>query len=476
MSKFSMCLKQAIEASGYSIYSISKEINYDRSTLTNYLNGKRKMPKDVFVKLLSKLNITEVTKTNLIKMFHKDIFETDFERFETIRQAFLTYNKISFSEQSINLTSSYIEETTLNNITNIIGELAIKNAIKSIISLELRNEKPTILFNLDLSDKELFYIIQSAYMNANDKMYINSIISFSINERNSDNNFSKFINILPLLLNGYCPYYYFTEQSMESALSLLFPYYVITSKKAIVISTNFDQAIIFSDKDMLNAYKKEFASKIVKYKRFKYESAYFLKMPYVFSNCITPYKKHTIYCFNERFCALPFLTKEHLTYMFSDSANNYNEIILELQKCYELVNDYVAFTPVESLFEFVKTGKEGHTSNNYSKPLTIHQRIEVLKSIRTVIDNGGGYYFVEKSNFFCNNLTFNLMSDSKIIFFTFEQYADKDSMFVLSTPNGLLKGLKPFFKCLEKSCYVLSKEKSLQAIDEGIKYANSLLD
>ena len=159
LSKFSMCLKQAIEASGYSIYSISKEINYDRSTLTNYLNGKRKMPKDVFVKLLSKLNITEVTKTNLIKMFHKDIFETDFERFETIRQAFLTYNKISFSEQSINLTSSYIEETTLNNITNIIGELAIKNAIKSIISLELRNEKPTILFNLDLSDKELFYII-----------------------------------------------------------------------------------------------------------------------------------------------------------------------------------------------------------------------------------------------------------------------------------------------------------------------------
>ena len=52
--------------------------------------------------------------------------------------------------------------------------------------------------------------------------------------------------------------------------------------------------------------------------------------------------------------------------------------------------------------------------------------------------------------------------------------ADKNSMFTLTTPNGLLRELKYFFESLRKSCYVLSEEESIQALDDGIEYAKGL--
>ncbi|MGN1433226.1 MAG: helix-turn-helix domain-containing protein [Ruminococcus sp.] len=473
MSEFSVCLKNAIELSGYSVYSIAKEIDYDRATLTNQINGKRKMTKDVFMKLLNTLNITEPARLKLIDMFHRDIFESDYVTFETIKESFQNYSKTSFIKGN-NLSDSYIEISDLNNMINISGELFIINVLKNIISLELQKNNPTVYFNLDLTRNELLMLIQSLYMNAGDSLDMKNIISFSINETDNVENFTKFIKILPLLLNGYCPYYYFTEHNIESELSLLFPYYLITSEKIILVSINFDQAIILSDKNIIKTYTNEFKIKLSKCKTFKYESAAFFQMPYVFSNCLDPQEKQTIYCFNETFCALPFLSKEHLTYMFSEKFGNHEEIISELRKCYQTIKEFIAFTPIESLMEFIETGNEGHTTNDYSKPLTIEQRIEVLTSIRTFINNGGKYYFVRRADFFCNNLTFNVISDSKIIFFTLGKNADKNSMFTLTTPNGLLRELKYFFESLRKSCYVLSEEESIQALDDGIEYAKSL--
>lgn len=161
--------------------------------------------------------------------------------------------------------------------------------------------------------------------------------------------------------------------------------------------------------------------------------------------------------------------------MFSDKLENLNVLICELNKCYKKMNGYIAFTPVESIREFVKTGRESHTNNDYSRPLTVSQRIEVLSSIRSFINSGGNYFFIKRDDFFCKSLTFNVMSDSKIVFFSFEN-TDKNSMSILTTPNGLLNELKNFFKALKKSCYVLSVEESIKAIDEGIEYVKNMLN
>lgn len=477
LSEFSTRLKNAVEASGYSIYSIAKEINYDRATLTNQINGHRKMTKDVFMKILNKLNITVPAKQNLIQLFHKDIFGAYFDTFETVKESFETYSKISCFNKNIDLVDSHFGKSTINNMTKIDGEIFIIDAVKDAIFSELENSKnklPTVLFNLDLTITDIQQIIQAKYMSENKNINIKNLISFSVNKTDKVENFTKFIKILPLLLNGYCPYYYFTERSIKSELSLLFPYYLITSEKIILITTNFNKAVILSDKTIIKAYINEFEIKLSNSKQFKYESVSFFKMPYVFHKCIDTQEKTKIYCFNEKFCALPFLSKEHLTYMFSDTVNNCDEIIDDLLDCYKSINDFISFTPVETLKEFVETGNEGHTTNGYSKPLTVQQRIEVLDSIKTYIKNGGKYYFVRRENFFCNNLTFNVVSDSQMIFFTFEKDTNKNSMSVLTIPNGLLDELKTFFKSLRKSCYVLSKEESLRAINNAIRYAKSL--
>ena len=103
------------------------------------------------------------------------------------------------------------------------------------------------------------------------------------------------------------------------------------------------------------------------------------------------------------------------------------------------------------------------------------QRIEVLQTIKQFIINSGEYYFVRKSDFFCDELTFDIMSDSKVIFFNNDNISDKSSMSVLTLPNGLLNELKHFFRSLKRSCYVLSKEDAVSEIDKSINYAEGLL-
>lgn len=474
MSEFSVFLKEAIETSGYSIYSIAKEINYDRATLTNQINGKRTMNKDVFLKILNFLNLTETDKSKLIGLFHKDIFDSDFETFSIIKAGFENYSKASYSSPDINFSVPLNNNFKNHETANISGKASILCSINEIINCELKNEQPFIYFNFDPRNKELTSIIQSVYIN-NHTADIKSIVSFSTNKSDKTENFSKFISMLPLLLHGYCPYYFFSESNTLSEISILFPFYLITSEQLVLISSDFIRAIVISDKDVINTFKGEFIVKSGKCRQFRYESVKFYDIPDVFSACIDTQEKPQIYGINEKFCALPFLTKEHLYHMFSEKLNNHAEVIEKLLNCYKKTSGFISFVPVESIKEFVETGKDEHTNNEYSTPLTMKQRIEVLQTIKQFIINGGEYYFVRKSDFFCDELTFDIMSDSKVIFFNNDNISDKSSMSVLTLPNGLLSELKHFFRSLKRSCYVLSKEDAVSEIDKSINYAEGLL-
>ena len=133
MSEFSVFLKEAIETSGYSIYSLAKEINYDRATLTNQINGKRIMNKDVFLKILNFLNLTETDKSKLIGLFHKDIFDSDFETFSIIKAGFENYSKASYLSPDINFSVPLNNDFKNHKTANISGKASILCSIKEII-------------------------------------------------------------------------------------------------------------------------------------------------------------------------------------------------------------------------------------------------------------------------------------------------------------------------------------------------------
>lgn len=304
-----------------------------------------------------------------------------------------------------------------------------------------------------------------------------SIINFTIDNRGKLDNFSKFINILPLLLNNYCPYYCYTEGNIHSEISLLYPYYLITNTNLLLISLDFSEAIILTDAKIINQYKNSFLSILSKCKKIKHEVYHFQSMPYLFNDCIDENShKNKISGLNEGFCALPFMTKKQLLYMFEDKIDNAEQTITQLIDCYKKASDFISFVPVESIKEFVETGTDVHTPTDFAKPLSIEYRIEILQKIYSYVENADNYFFVRKSEFFSTRLTFNIMPNSKLLFFNSLTNKNKLSMSVITIPTSLLPELEYFFDALSKSCYVLPKEDSLNAIKVGIEYAKEKLN
>lgn len=475
MSILSNNLKNAIELSGTTIYSLAKEINYDRGTLNKQLNGQRKLTKDVFFKIINFINITESRKLELIDLFHQDLFEEYFYTFNLIKESFSTYSKTVTNGNNLNASQLSACDINLESYNFIQSESAIISIIKSVTLGELERENSKICFNFNVINQDLITFFLNIYINYNDKLDIKNILQFSCSKDNNANNLNKFIKILPLLLHGYCPYYYYSDGNIESEISMIFPYYFISSNEVILISTDFDRALVCTDENIVRMYQNQFSSCIAKCKQFKYQSSSLLEMPYLFSDCIDSNPKITIGSLNERFCALPFMSDKHLTQMLSTTVNNYKIFIKDLMNCYKTVNVFVALVPVESIREFIETGTDCHTTNDLAKPLAMKQRIEILETIKMCISNGQKYLLYKKNEFFCFNLTFHMMSDSKILFFNSDNTDDKNSISVITTPSGLLTELDCFFTALCKSCYVISKEESIKAIEDGIEYAKSLL-
>lgn len=475
MSEFSDYLKNAIELSGTTIYSLAKEMNYDRATLNKQLNGNRKIPKDIFLKVLDCINITEPTRKKLIALFHEELYGKYSETFEKIKDSFIMYSKTVETKDKLEFNSLEEPKNKEGICYYVEGELSVINNIKSIVFAELKEENPKIYFNFSIANQDLIAFFQSIYINNSADLDMRNIVKFSVDENRKANNLSEFVRILPLLLHGYCPYYCYCDGNIESEISLLFPYYLITNDKVMLISLDFDNAIVYYDRVIVEIFENKFIEKLAKCKRFKYEAVSFLQMPYLFGKCIEVYPKSVVGSLNERFCALPFMTEGHLIHMFGDTVENHRAIIKDLMSCYRNVNDFVALVPVESITEFVEEGTDCHTTNNFATPLTINQRIEILETIYSCIENGQKYLLFKRNEFFCSNLTFNLISDSKIIFFNSENNPDSNMMSVLTTPSGLLSELDSFFNSLCKSCYVLSKSDSLKAISDGIEYAKSIL-
>lgn len=472
MSKFSNLLKEVINHSNSTIYSIAKNINYDRATLNNQINGKRKMSKDVFLKVIDNLNITENTKQILISEFHKEYLGEKFIIFEAVKKSFNSYSEISY------LKSIGTDFTALKTINIMIsegeiqGKLYVISSIQNVISKELQAENPCLYINLDTNNQEILSHITKSYTRYSSKdITIDTIINFFTNPNSSLDNFTKFINLLPLLLNGLCPYYCFIENSIKSNMSVLFPFYVITSEYLIIISQWYDSAFITKDKKLIEFYKNEFQKRINKCKKFTLENISIFDMPKVFHSCLDENSENTLYGLSEQFCALPFLSVDDISYMFSDNIENISDVASTLLSCYSKVNAISSYCPVESILDFAKTGKEGHTDTPFAKPLTKEMRINVLRRIQYAIKEDMGYRFISRDRFFCSNLTFNIISDSKIVFFSSnDKDMTKNKISVITTPSGLLNELKDFFHLLDKSCYVLSKDDSIKALENGIEY------
>ena len=72
MNTIQELLKKYIEENGYTIYSISKQSDINRTTLQKILSGQRKITKDIYNRLLPYFALSPIDKEELDQAFLAD--------------------------------------------------------------------------------------------------------------------------------------------------------------------------------------------------------------------------------------------------------------------------------------------------------------------------------------------------------------------------------------------------------------------
>lgn len=485
MSELGKTLKKYVVSTGYSIRSAAKTLNYDRGTFTKMMNGNRKISRELFVELIDLLDITEQEKQDLIELYHKDIYGDDYEIFNEIKRSLNSYNDTFFYDELISFENMPVDEEKLNDKYIIDGEMMVKEAVQGVIALEMQKEHPHIWFNIDLLKYNLLHMLHLPYRNLKEKIDLRNIVCFSTGEDNKYSNFKLLSKIFPIMFDGYCPHYCFTEANIQSDLSLIFPYYIITSDRVVLISSKINKAMLFTDenREVIDIYKKEFLTNLEKCKRF---SSKFYDLPELPSVLSEQFSKMTGFSgVSSGLCILPMLSKEHWMHIFSEAKiDNYENLIDETIRIYNCLKVIVMdnktgsrnFAPIEGIKRFVQTGKdELFISNNYTEPLTVKQRIEVLERILNYIKAGGQYKFYD-SGFLDIKFDINLIA-SEILLYNVNSVTDKKNFCcTIDVPRKLLSIFESFLDMLSKNYFVLSKDRSIKALEDGIKEAKLMLN
>ena len=485
MFELGKTLKKYVVSTGYSIRTAAKTLNYDRGTLNSILNGKRKISGELFVQLIDLLDITEQERQDLIELYHKEIYGDDYEVFNEIKHSLNGYNDTFFYDELISFENIPVNEEKLNDKCIIDGEMMVKEAVQGVIALEMQKKHPCIWFNVDLLQYNLLSMMHLPYRNLREKIDLKNIVCFSTGENNKYTNFKLLSSLFPIMFDGYCPYYCFAEANIQSDLSLIFPYYIITSERVILISNKINKAMLFTNenREIIDIYKNQFLSNIEKCKKFSSKFYDLPELPSVFSGCLS---KMTVFSgVSSGLCILPLLSKEHWMHIFSEAEiDNYEHLIDESIKIYKQLTNTSKdteintknFAPVEGIRRFIKTGKdELFISNDYTEPLTVKQRIEILERILNYIKAGGEYKFYE-AEFLDIKFDINLIA-SEILLYNVNSVTNKKNFCcTIDVPRKLLSIFESFLDMLSKNYFVLSKDRSIKALEDGIEEAKLMLN
>lgn len=484
MTEFSFLLKDYVDKSDKTIYQFSKELGIDRSLLNKQINGRRLMNKDVFLNLVNLLNLTASQKSVIYDLYNKEALGSpEYETFNRIKNNFIQFT----NTVHLKTNKQFYENNSLDNLNLISnydriihGSYTVYDVIKKIATEELNQSQPRIYFNFDMLDHDLSKFFSKIYT-LNNKINLKNITTFSSDDSVKRVNFSKFINLLPLLLNGYRAHYTIDKEGSIGDVLLLFPYYMITSTKVILVAGGYDSAIVFDDKDVVDKYADEFEQKIQQCDSMQLVKEDFAKMPSLLYETVESENVEYLLGIDRDICILPFLSKEQYITLFGEKVPEQARDYLSQKICdyYDWLysnNVTLCFhSPIESFYNFVNNGVTTTTRDTF---LPLEERISIIKEIRESVDNDTvQYYLYDKDSFFWpEDIFFDVISKNQITFYyTHMNEDDENCYYLLELPQYLLDELIKFILDLNKTTYVYSKQQTLSLIDDVIKYAEEKL-
>ncbi|MGM9978881.1 MAG: helix-turn-helix domain-containing protein [Clostridium sp.] len=479
MSIFSEQLKNYIKKSGLTQSELAKIAGISDSYISKACKGIRLPAENVIIEILLALRLPTDIFNNLLNQYRIEFFcnkfKTDFYTLETIKNFCKNIGYMPTLPINFNIYNTIPNVNSLRNPNNI------NSFLKLIFEKEAEKENGSIKIIVQKEYDFLMKILPSICHNKTnlEVSHIICLSSFFYDtppDYNNKYNIDFLIAITPMLISGcnYIPYYYYDDISSHISEKNFMPYIIITSEYVVLISYDIDSAIILHSKEFIKFYDMHFSMLKNNCRPMinKINSILELMNHHIFlENQST---KYIIYNLSYEPCIIHFIPYELAKKNVVLDDYNKNILLTNFKSRLNKVNfkKTISFFSEAGLHKFIDTGEIYELPYGSYVPLTIEERLIVLKNMLKAIEKNTYIPIIlnKYEMFIAKNLEISAY-DNEHISITYQNNENKSFFFSISE-KSISYTFFNFLCFLKDSPWVFSFEETLKIIK---KYINILI-
>ena len=420
MSQFSERLTTFVEATGFSIYQLSKKARIDRSTIHKVMVGERVPSADFYKKLCRALSLTPFEKRELDDLFKMaKIGDKVYYRRNSVKRLVEELAGNTYAPTEDISGREYKAFPALDRGTQVIeGKNDINSVIIDVINDEIyHREAPHLAIALDFDHQFVYEYLYNAFVCAAGTVDIEHFIYLE-KETSRNDAIQKNLRHLQYILSfslcgrdGYHPYYSYTNADPAQAVTTFLPYFIITNRHVLKLSRSFKTAILYDDASIVDFYQQA----------------------------------------ADRLCrGLPKLTRraEHIEDMYGWTRENLGDASLEPHPCLSLC-----------LSAFMETGRICYFPESVVRCCRPEERKDFLREILAAVEGGETAFTLVDSDKFRTPLNVEIIKadEQQVIVQRFSEDSRQLNAVFIDEP-GICEAFTDFFDYLPDSDLTLSRE------------------
>lgn len=472
--------REYIKESGYTLVALEKMSGVERTCISKTINRIHKPERSSVKALIDTLKLTPLQQEKAWEAYEITVFGEDvFQRRMYIQNMIEKITSLQIADtqslpyyKTISVTPASQEPIQIFHSINTIRQI-----LCTLLEEEINTkEKPEAFMFLSFKNDLIKNIINSLHTTNDKRLTMHHMLRFIKNPSTVDNindNLILVSEIMPYTLSTkvyYKTYYYYDNFNPENDGATIFPYYIILSQCVLLINESFDTALLITQMDIVNYYRKKFQTLL----SLSSPLIHRFEDPLIFiRDTIELDKKsaetHWIEfqpCFNiliDDKLAQNVIKKDapgidylyHLFRTRSDQLNTFKGIIDIFDK--------------NGLDYFVKTGKVIDLSSDYARPFHISERILLLRGLKELCEKDILIARILNPNKFLvyDGLTIFVHGTQGVTFSIYNN--DKNNFHNLFLSESTVSAaFLDFMKNIINTKLVYSKEETIDTISEAI--------
>lgn len=372
--RFGQLLKQYIDDSETSVRLFSKITDLNRGWLYNIFSGKKKLSEDKFHKMLDHFPFSDAQKTLLRDAYYEELYGVN--AFNKIQFIISELKSLSKNDDSKYCFPNYVQ-TYNSNVSFINNKYNLFDSICYLLRTSSLKDNSLIYTNFSYAQEEIDTAMYSCLLEKQDITF-SHIVNFD-NRGNDVHNLRNIFRSLKYAKHKINTYFYYDNNHLMQ-LDSLFPYFIVTNAGVLLYNNSMDNGLLILDKSVINEFSKK-AENILKQctPLVKFPDNIFSLKEYLLQNVNCSYTDSI----SSRPCLTGYLNVNMLDSIINESIPNREYTIHSIYEWIKVsdfsTNSILHLNTTQGFSDFAQNGHISYFSTKYAKPLSIKNRIKILK-------------------------------------------------------------------------------------------------